>query len=183
MAVSQNPRQSLEDQLKALRSADTVNSAQHVLNGVQQRVRSQKRQVIAAALGACVASVGVLHFALNGDPFGFIGSILSTAVMIVVTSKSARAAAGLTSLESGKSLLAAWRTELERQLQHTFIAQLCAVLFLALTLWVVWRNAFPSLKSILFLVMAAVICTFATYQRLVMKPTLERELEGLQEDG
>lgn len=183
MAVSQKPRQSLEDQLKALRSVDTVDLQKHVMSGVQQRVRSQQRQVIAAALGACVAAVGVLHFVLTGDAFGFIGSILSTAVMIVVASKSARDAASLTTLESGESLLSAWRAELERQLHYTFIAQLCAALFLALTVWVVWRNGFPSLKSILFLVMASVICTFAAYQRLVMKPALKRELEGLQEDG
>ena len=183
MEISQNPQQSLEAQLKALRSVDVVNSKKHVLSGIQKRVRSQQRQVITATLGACVAAVGVLHFALTGDALGFIGSILSTVVMIVVASKSARDAASLTTLEPGESLLSAWRAELEHQLHHTFIAQLCAALFLALTVWVVWRNGFPSLKSILFLVMAAVICTFAAYQRLIMKPTLERELEGLQEDG
>lgn len=182
MPASQSPEQSLKDQLKALRSVDAINSATHVMKGIEQRMRRQQRQVIAAAFGACVSAVGVLHFVLQGDPFGYIGLTLSTAVLIFAAWKSARNAAGLVTLESGDSLLSAWRAELEHQLHHTLIAQLCAVLFSALTFWVVWRNGVLSLKSLAFLVVGAVICTFAAHQRLVMKPTLLRELEVLQED-
>lgn len=182
MATSRAPEQSMEDQLEALRSVDAVESAQRVLRGVRQRVRWQRRQVIAAVFGACVSAIGAIHFTTQGDPIGFIGLTLSTAVLIFAAWQSASNALRLAALEPGASLLNNWRAELQRQLRHTLIAQLVAALFTMLTAWVVWRHGIPSLKSLLFLLLAAGVCTFAAYQQLVIRPSLLRELEVLKKN-
>jgi len=182
MATSQIGEQSLEDQLEALRSIDATGSAQRVRQGIRQRVQWQRRQVIAATFGACVSAIGVIHFTLQGDPFGYIGLSLSTAVLVFAAWRSARNAADLAALKPGVSLLKTWRGELQRQLHHTLIAQLVAILFSAMTFWVVWRHGVLNLRSLLFLVVATGVCTFAVYQRLVIRPSLVRELEDLKED-
>ena len=74
------------------------------------------------------------------------------------------------------------RAELRRQPHHTLIAQLLAIPFSALTLWVVWRHGVLNPKSLSFLVVAIGVCTFAAYQGLVTRPALLRELEDLKED-
>lgn len=182
MPASQKPRQSLQDQLEALRSIEMVSSAQRVLDKVEQRARRQQRQVIAAVFGACVAAVGVLHFVQQGDLFASISLIVVTTVLIFVARSSARIGAGLTTLESGDSLLTAWCRDLKRQLRDTTIAQLGAASFAVLTIGILRSDGLLSLKSLGFLVIAAVVCTFAVYQRLVLRPALLRELKGLKRD-
>jgi hypothetical protein len=183
MTMSQSPEQSLEYQLESLRSINTAESAERVLQGIKQRIRWQRRQVLAASCGACVSAIGTIHFVLQGDPFGYFALSLSTAALVFTAWRSARNAVSLAALKSGTSLLASWRMELKRQLRHTLFAQLAAALFATLTAWVVWRYGIPSLKSSLYLAMAAGICTFAAYQYLVIRPSLQRELEVLDQDG
>jgi len=183
MATSQTPEQSLEDQLEALRSVDAADSAQRVLQGIRQRAQWQRRQVIAAAFGACVSAIGAIHFTMQGDPFGYIGLTLSAVVLAFAAWQSARNATSLAALKPGASLLTNWRSELQRNLRDTLIAQLVAVLFTMLTTWVVWRHGVLSLKTLLFLVVAAGVCTFAAYQQLVIRPSLLRELEVLKKNA
>jgi len=183
MTTSRNPEQLLETQLESLRSINTTQSAQRVLQGIEQCTRSQRRQVIAASCGAIVSAIGTIHFVLQGDPFGYFGLTFSTVVMVFAAWRSARNAVGLATLKSGASLLASWRAELRSQLYHVLFAQFAAALFATLTAWVVWRHGIPSLKSSVFLVTATGICTFAAYQTLVVRPSLQRELEVLDQDG
>ena len=183
MATTQSPERSLENQLESLRSINTTESAQRVLQGIKQRIRWQRRQVIAASCGACVSAIGTIHFVLQGDPFGYFALTLSTAALVFTAWRSARNVVSLAALKSGTSLLASWRAELRRQLRHTLFAPLVAVQFAALTAWVVWRYGIPSLRSSLFLATTAGICTFAAYQYLVVRPSLQGELEVLDQDG
>jgi hypothetical protein len=172
----------LENQLDSLRSVDTTESAQRVLQGIKLRTKWQRRQVIAASCGACVSAIGTIHFALQGDPFGYIALPLCTGVLAYTAWRSARSAARLGALRSGRSLLAGWRAELRRQLRHTLAAQLVAGLFVALTASVVWIHGILNWKTAAFLATAACVSTFAAYQYLVIRPSLQRELEVLDED-
>jgi hypothetical protein len=183
MATSQSSERSLENQLESLRSIDTPELAQRILQGIKQRTRWQRRQVIVAACGACLSAIGTVHFVIQGDPFGYFGLTFSTAVLVFATWRSARNAVSLTSLKTGTSLLASWRSELRLQLRHTLFAQLAAALFVALTAGVVWRHGIISPRSFLFLATAAGICIFAAYQYLVIRPSLLRELEVLDQNG
>jgi len=183
MATPQSPAESLENQLESLRSVSATESAQRVLQGIKQRTRWQRRQVIAASCGTCVSAIGTIHFVLQGDPFGYFALALCTAVLAYTAWRSARDAVSLGALKSGTSLLASWRAELRRQLRYTLAAQLVAGLFVALTAWVVWRHGILSWKSAFFLATAAGTSTFAAYQYLVIWPSLQRELEVLDQDG
>lgn len=181
MATPRNPGESLEAQLELLRSIDPADSAERVLQGIIERTRWQRRQVIAASLGAFVAAIGTVHFVLQADPFGYFALTLTTAVLVFTAWRSARNAVDLAAPKSGASLLASWRAQLQRQLRHTLIAQPVAGLFTALTAWVIWRYGMPSLKASLFLVTAAGICVFAANQYLVVRPVLQRELDLLEQ--
>ena len=183
MSASPNPKPSLEDQLAALRAIESVKPAQRILSGIAERVRWQQREFIAAVFGACVAGIGLLVFTLRGEAFATVSLALGTALLILCAGRSGRNAARLATLESGESLLSAWRQELARQLRHTLIAPLLAVLFLGLTVGQVVRDGPLSLKSLAFLLVAGVVCTFAAHQRFVLRPLLLRELRGLEEDG
>jgi len=183
MATPQSPEESLESQLESLRTVDAAESAQRVLQGIKQRTRWQRRQVIVASCGACVSAIGTVHFVLRGDTFGYFALALSTAVLAYAAWRSAHNAINLGSPRAGASLLASWRTELEHQLRHTLVAPFVAGLFVALTGWVVSMHGILNWKSAIFLSMAAVIGTFAAYQYLVIRPSLQRELAGLDRDG
>ena len=182
MENSRHREQSLERQFEALRSIDATGSAQRIRQGILQRVQEQRRQVLAAIVGACVSAIGVIHFALQSDPFGYIVLSVSTAALVFEAWHSSRKAADLAALKPGLSLLTVWRGELQRQLYHILIAELLAGLFSAMTLWVVWQHGVLNLKALSFLAVAAGICTFAAYQRLVARPSLLRELEDLKRD-
>jgi hypothetical protein len=182
METSQIGEWSLERQFEALRSIDATGSAQRIRQGIWQRVQWQKRQVLAATIGACVSAIGVIHFALRSDPFGYIVLSVSTAVLVFEAWHSAHKASDLAALKPGISLVTAWRGELQRQLHHVLVAQLLAGLFSAMTIWVVWRNGVINLKALSFFVVATGIIAFAAYQRLVMRPSLLRELEDLKRD-
>jgi len=182
MATPQNPGESLENQLESLRSVNATESAQRVLQGIKQRTRWQRRQVIAASCGTFVSAIGTLHFVLQGDPFEYFALALCTGVLAYTAWRSASNAVCLGALKSGTSLLESWRAELRLQLRHTLAAQLVAGLFVALTAWVVWFHGIPSWKSAFFLATAASISTFAAYQYLVIRPSLQRELEVLDQD-
>ena len=183
MTTPGHPEQSLEIQLEQLRLVSATDSAQRVLHGIKQSVRRQGRQVVSASFGACVSAIGAIQFTLQGDPFAYIALTLSTAVPIFVAWRSAGNASSLAALKSGASLLESWCAELRRDLHHTLIAQLLAVLFAALTAGVVWQHGIASLKSVSFLAMTAGICTFAAHQFLVLRPSLKKELQILEQDG
>ena len=183
MTTADDSGRSLDRQLEALRSVEAVESAQRVLQGVHQRARAQRRQVIAAACGTCIALIGTIHFVLRGDPVGYVALALATAVLARTAWRSAHAAAGLGDLKPGASLLAGWREELEQQLRHALFAQLVAGLFVALTAWVVWTFGLLSWKAVIYLAMATAVTTFAAYQQLVVRPALQRELAALDQDG
>jgi len=183
MATPQNPGETLEYQLESLRFVNATESAQRVLQGIRQRTRWQRRQVIAASCGTCVSAIGTIHFVLRGDPFGYFALALCTAVLAYTAWRSARNAVSLGALKSGTSLLASWQGELKHQLRHALAAQLVAGLFVALTAWVVSIQGILSWKSAIFLAVAAGISTFAAYQYLVIRPSLQRELEVLDPSG
>jgi hypothetical protein len=176
METSRIGEQSLESQFEALRSIDATGSAQRIRQGIWQRVQWQKRQVLSATIGACVSTIGVIHFALQSDPFGFIVLSFTTAILVFEAWHSARKASDLAALKPGLSLLTVWRGELQRQLHHILIAQLLAGLFSAMTIWVVWRHGVLNLKALSFLAVATGLIAFAAYQRLVIRPSLVREL-------
>jgi hypothetical protein len=68
------------------------------------------------------SAIGVIHFALQGDPFSFIVLSLSTAALVFGAWHSASNAAGLVALKPGVSMLTAWLGELRRQPHHVLIA-------------------------------------------------------------
>lgn len=182
MPASQNANQTLEDQLEALRSVNSDTPAQRILMDIEQRVRRQQREFIAAVFGTGVAAIGLVIFALRGDWFAVLSLALATILMFLSARQSVRNAVSLTTLHSGESLLSAWRTELKRQLQHTLAAPLFAILFLGLTVGQVLRDGPLSPKTLAFLLVATGIGTFAMYQWLVLRPVLLRELKGLGAD-
>jgi hypothetical protein len=124
----------------------------------------------------------VVHFILQSDPFGYIVLSLSTAALLLAAWHSASKAAGLAASKPGVSMLTTWRGELQRQLHHILIAQLLAVLFSAMSFWLVWHQGILNLKSLSFLVVATGVFTFAAYQRLVVRPSLVRELGDISEN-
>ena len=181
MTSSEHSKRSLEAQIEQLRRTSSGDSAQRVQTGMQQRARLQRRQVIAASFGACVAAIATFHFIRQDDPFGYFALTLATVVFIFVAWRSAHQAVALTALKSGVSLLAGWRAELKQQLRHALLSQLVAVQFVVMTAWVLSKNDLLSLKSSLFLLTATSIVVFAAYQFLVIRPALRRELRMLDE--
>lgn len=179
MTDSGTAEKSLEDQLEMLRSANSTASAQHIHNGIIKQTRLQRRQVILASLGACIAAIATLHFVLQADPVGYFALLPVTVVFVFIAWRSARQASQLATLKSGVSLLASWRLELRRQLRHTLLAPALAVAFAAMTACVVWQNGLPSMKSSLFLIAATGVLVFAAHQLFVRRPSLTRELEML----
>ena len=182
METSRHREQSLESQFEALRSIDATGSAQRIRQGIWRRMQEQRRQVIAATVGACVSAIGMIHFTLQRDPFGYIVLSVTTAALVFQAWHSARKASDLAALKPGLSLLTVWRSELQRQLHHVLIAQLLAGLFSAMTIWVVWRHGVLNLKALSFLAVATGLIAFAACQRLVIRPSLVRELEDLKRD-
>ncbi len=173
----------LEQQLEMLRSVNTASSAERVQDGILQRARWQRRQVITASLGAVVSAIGTFHFVLQGDPFGYFALTLTTLVLAFAAWRSAHQATRLATLKSGASMLASWRTELQQQLRQTKVAPLIALLFGAMTVWVVLRTGLLHYKSALFLLTSTGIFVFTAYQYLVVRPSLQRELDMLGQDG
>ena len=173
----------LEAQLKMLRSVNTANSAERIQDGILQRARWQRRQVITASLGAVVSAIGTFHFVLQGDPFGYFALALTTVLLVFAAWQSAHQATSLAALTSGASMLASWRAELQQQLLQTKVAPLIALLFGALTVWVVLRTGLLHYKSALFLLMSTGIFVYTAYQYLVVRPSLQRELDMLGQDG
>ena len=172
---------SLETQLDMLRSITTIDSARRVQDGIKLRVRLQRRQVIVALTGAVVAAIATLLFVLQGHPFGYFALTTATAVLILVAWRSAHQAANLAALKSGASLIASWRAELRQQLHHTLVAQFLALGFAAMTGWVVWQAGTIDFKAAFFLAATAGIVIFAAYQFLVIRPSLKREMDMLDQ--
>ncbi len=183
MTTSETSERSLEAQLEMLRSVNTASSAERIQDGILQRARWQRRQVITASLGAVVAAIGTFHFVLQGDPFGYFALALTTVVIVFAAWRSAHQVSNLAALKSGASMLASWRTELQQQLRQTKVAPLIALLFGAMTVWVVWRTGLLHYKSALFLLTSTGIFVFTAYQYLVVRPSLQRELDMLGQDG
>ena len=173
----------LEAQLEMLRSVNTADSAERVQDGILQRTRWQRRQVITASLGAVVSAIGTLHFMSIADPFGYFALALTTVVLVFAAWRSAHKATSLATLKSGASMLASWRAELQQQLRQTKVAPLIALLFGAMTVWVVLRSGLLHYKSGLFLLTSTGIFVFTAYQYLVVRPSLQRELDMLGQDG
>ena len=172
----------LEAQLEMLRSVNTANSAERVKDGILQRTEWQRREVITASLGAVVSAIGTFHFVSQGDPFGYFALALTTLVLVFAARRSAHKATSLATLKSGASMLASWRAELQ-QLRQTKVAPLIALLFGAMTVWVVWRSGLLHYKSVLFLLTSTGIFVFTAYQYLVVRPSLQRELDMLGQDA
>jgi len=172
----------LETQLEILRSTNTLDSAQHVQDGILRRTRQQRRQVIVASTGACVSAIGTLHFMLQDDPFAYFALAFATAVLAFVAWRSAHRAVRLAALKSGASLLACWRAELRSELRQTLIALFITLAFAAMTAWVIWRAGALDFKSSIFLVTTAGVLIFAANQLLVIRPLFNRELDMLADD-
>ena len=172
----------LETQLEMLRSTNTLDSAQRVQDGIVRRTRQQRRQVIVASTGACVAAIGTLHFVLQDDPFGYFALAFTTIVLVFVAWRSAHQAVRLAALRSGASLLACWRAEVRTELRQTLITQLIALQFAAMTAWVIWSAGALNFKSSIFLIATAGVFIFAANQLLVVRPLLKRELDMLADD-
>ena len=153
MATSETSERSLEAQLEMLRSVNTASSAERIQDGILQRARWQRRQVITASLGAVVSAIGTFHFVLQRDPFGYFALTLTTLVLV----------------------FAAWRSA------HRAIS-LVALLFGAMTAWVVWRTGVLHYKPALFLLTSTGIFVFTAFQYLVVRPSLQRELDMLGQD-
>lgn len=182
MDTKETSDRALDERLDVLRSFAMTNPAEHVMTAAMQRMRWQKRQVIAAALGACISLVASIHFAMKSEVIGLLGAALATVALVVVANRSAHAAIELATLKPGKSMFAVWQERLDLEIRQTFVSEICATLFVALTIWVVSRYGILNPRSLMYLFMAAVICTFALYQRLVTRPSLRREQQSLIED-
>ena len=78
----------LEAQLEMLRSVNTAKSAERVRDGILQRAKWQRRQVITASLGAVVSAIGTFHFVLQRDPFGYFALTLTTVVLVFAACQS-----------------------------------------------------------------------------------------------
>ena len=183
MTAAETSAQSLEAQIEMLQSVNVADSAQRVQTGIQRRIGLQRRQVILASLGAGVAAIATLHFMLQGNAIAFWALTPVTALFVFAAWRSARQADSLAALKTGTSLLASWREQLQQQLRHTMIAPLMTLLFGCLTAWVVWRFGLLHYKSVIFLMTATGIFVFAADQFLVVRPSLQRELEMLGRDA
>ena len=183
MTNRENTEVSLESQLESLRSIDASESAQRVLKGIRRRAHLQRRQVLAAAFCSCVAAIAAIYFLLLAELAAGTALLVFAIAMVIAAKQSARLAVSLGTLKSGATFLASWRSELEGQLRHTALAPVLAALFVALTAWVVWRHGMQNWKSAMYLAMATGVCTFAVYQYIVIRPSLQSELVALDNNG
>jgi hypothetical protein len=182
MINSETSERALEAQLEMLRSVNTADSAKRVQDGIASSTRQQRRHVLFATVGAAIAAIATIHFILQGEPFGYFALSFTTVVMVIATRRSANRASDLATLKSGASLLAAWRDELKEHLRHTLIAPLVTLGFGVLTACLVARHGTLGFKSMIFLVTTGGLFVFATYQLLVVRPQLKREMEMLSQD-
>ncbi len=173
---AQTSEQALEAQLEMLRSASSEISAKRVLRGIVSQAHQERRHVIFAVIGAAVAAVGTVHFAVLSDPFGYWALSLTTFAMAFAAWRSANRATRLMTVKSGASLLGSWRAELETQLRHTLLAPFISLGFAAMAVWVAASHGSTSAKGASFLIVTAALLAFSGHQHLVVRPQLKREL-------
>ena len=171
--------QSLELELDRLRKINTSDTAERVLGNLQRTKRAQRRQVVFASLGFCTSLVAAVYFTAQDDPIGYFALAATTLVFAFVAWVSSRRAASIASLESGTSLLATWRGELEKKRRNNWLAVSQAGLFALLTAWVINRHGFNDVRAILFLTTTTGIVVYAAYRVLIVRPAVLRELDVL----